>query len=107
VARFMTPGTTVPVDWVREWARGLDGQTVLLSNHIVVDLPTRAEAAAATSVSEQLPTGARIRFLATGVEFVGEDETNRVKARPSHGIFTTHVASDPLYTRHQSAHALS
>jgi len=79
VARFMTPGTTVPVDWVREWARGLDGQAVLLSNHIVVDLPTRAAAAAAATVSEQLPTGARIRFLATGVEFVGEDETNRVK----------------------------
>lgn len=50
----MTPGTTVPVDWVREWARGLDGQAVLLSNHIVVDLPTRAAAAAAATVSEQV-----------------------------------------------------
>jgi hypothetical protein len=77
VARFSTR-TPVPVDWVRKWARTLE-PGILASGYTVYDLPTRASAAAARTLSIPLGTGARIHFLASGVEFVGDDEEERVK----------------------------
>ena len=47
----------VPVDWIREFARGLSGgenatqPSVLLSNHVLVPLPTAASAASASSAA--------------------------------------------------------
>jgi len=75
----------VPAAWVREWARTLqsspDGQGgALLSRFVVLDLPTAASLAAAKrGAGASLPTGARIRFLASGVEYVDENEEQRVK----------------------------
>ena len=72
----------MPAGWVRQWARGLASEkNVLLSPHTVYDLPTpRARAAARTvEEAEALPSGVRIHFLASGVEFVDENEEGRVK----------------------------
>lgn len=83
VGRFAT-ARPVPVEWVRAWARRLDAGSAgardgAVSAFAVYDLPSAASAAAARSVAAALPSGARIRFLASGVEFVGADEEERVK----------------------------
>ena len=83
IARFGAPG--VPTAWVRDWARALqsspDGQEgALLSRFVVLDLPTAASLAAAKrGGGASLPSGVRIRFLASGVEYVDEKEELRVK----------------------------
>ena len=75
----------MPVAWVRDWARALqsspDGQGgALLSRFVVLDLPTAASLAAAKrGDGASLPSGVRIRFLASGVEYVDEKEELRVK----------------------------
>lgn len=81
IARFPTNAS---VEWVRGWARRLRAEsgpagtrTGLLSPFVVVDLPT-PEARAAAKRGE-LPTGARLRFLASGAEYVGEEEEERLK----------------------------
>ena len=83
IARF--GAAAVPVAWVRDWARALqsspDGQGgALLSRFVVLDLPTAASLAAAKrGDGASLPSGVRIRFLASGVEYVDEKEELRVK----------------------------
>ena len=78
--RFPTASTLDP-DWLRQWARGLRWQKDILSPYRLIDLPTPADAAAAVSVDAvaRLPTGVRIRFLASGAELVARDEEERMR----------------------------
>ena len=79
IARFAV-SREVPIDWIRDWARGLlankaEGTPAKLpSDFAVFDLPLAQTMAAAKTLAVGLPTGARIHFLASGVEFVGKDE---------------------------------
>ena len=90
IGRFASPATATTdemVGWVRAWVRALPKATdaknasIVLSSCATLDLPTRSASAAAKSVADAqaLPTGARIRFLASGVEYVDSDEDQRVK----------------------------
>ena len=84
VARFETPDglENVSAQWLRDWARRLLSRqrAVLLSAASVIDLPTPSSLAASRTVGGvgALGVGVRIRFLASGVEFVGDDEEERV-----------------------------
>ena len=86
VARFPVE-RPVSVDWIRDWARELEttdqsteAGRVLLSNYVVLNLPTRQTAAAAKNIASWLPSGARIHWLASGAEYVGKDEAEeRIK----------------------------
>lgn len=87
IGRFATePG--VSAEFLRDWARRLQKESGpggtrsgLLSSFVVVDLPTAAARAAAKRLAhmDELPMGARIRFLASGAEYVGEEEEERMK----------------------------
>jgi hypothetical protein len=90
IARLRTPSHVTReemVAWVRGWARelssatGEDEEPLLRSPFTVLDLPTRAAAAAAKRLElvDALPTGARIRFLASGAEYVDDDGDERMK----------------------------
>ena len=90
IARLRTPSHVTReemVAWVRGWARELssatgdDKEPLLRSSFTVLDLPTRAAAAAAKRLElvDALPTGARIRFLASGAEYVDDDGDERTK----------------------------
>ena len=82
VARFPVV-RPVSVDRIREWARELESTEsgrVLLSDYVVLNLPTKQTAAAAKTIASWLPSGARIHWLASGAEYVGKDEAEeRVK----------------------------
>ena len=60
---------------------GPSEKSLLSSAFTVIDLPTSAALAATASVWEanRLPRGVRIRFLASGIEFVDDKEEDRVK----------------------------
>ena len=85
VARLAAPDglANVSPEWLRDWARRLltSRRGVMLSSITVIDLPTSSDAAAAKTLGgvRALGVGARIRFLASGVEFVDDDEEERVK----------------------------
>ena len=84
IARFVT-SRQVPREWAVDWARRLRSETSprkrLSSAFTVVELPTRQQRAALKNLRdvEALPAGARLRFLASGVEFVDANEEERVK----------------------------
>ena len=85
IGRFNTAARVDP-EWLQCWARALPPGgpavgSVLRSAFAVVDLPTPSALAATTTVWEanRLPRGVRIRFLASGVEFVDDNEEERVK----------------------------
>ena len=71
----------VPAEWIREWAASLAAERVLLSTYTLFPLPSPAAAAACRTLSEaqSLPSGVRIHFLASGIEYVSENEEERAK----------------------------
>ena len=85
MARLAAPDglANVSPEWLRDWARRLltSRRGVMLSSITVIDLPTSSDAAAAKTLGgvRALGEGARIRFLASGVEFVDDVEEERVK----------------------------